>query len=71
MVHVNNREGQKMQLGTLVRYHGGLKSTAPVGIIVRYKHDKQGHWRKDRALVYWAGENQQWWESVYRLERVV
>ena len=60
-----------MTLGTLVRFHGGLRSTSPVGIVVRYKHDPDGHWRKDRALIYWTDTCKKDWYGVYKLERVV
>ena len=60
-----------MTLGTLVRYHGGLISTAPVGIVVRYNADTDGHWRKDRALVLWTDTATMKWTGAYLLERVV
>ena len=60
-----------MELGTLVRYHGGLHSTSPVGIIVGYKHDPDGHCRKDRALIYWTDTCKNVWHGVWRLEKVI
>ncbi len=60
-----------MELGTLVRYHGGLHATSPVGVVVRYKHDPDGHWRKDRAYIYWTDTGKITWHGTCRLERVV
>lgn len=60
-----------MELGTLVRYHGGLHSTSPVGVVVRYKPDPDGHWRKDRAYIYWTDTCQKVWHGVWRLEKVI
>ena len=42
--------------------------TSPIGIVVRYKH---GHWRKDRALIYWTDTCKQVWHGVWRLERLL
>ena len=60
-----------MILGTLVRRHGGLISTSPVGIVIEYRKNKEDHWRKDRALVLWTKTSTKEWTSAYMLERVV
>ena len=60
-----------MELGTLVRYHGGLHSTSPVGVVVRYYPDPDGYSRRDRACVYWTDTGGKSWNGVWRLEKVI
>ena len=60
-----------MELGTLVRYHGGLHSTSPVGVVVRYYPDPDGYPRRDRAYIYWLDTCQKAWHGVWRLEKVI
>ena len=60
-----------MELGTLVRFHGGLHTTSPTGVVVQYKRDDEGYPQKDRAMVYWTDTCSKAWHSAWRLEKVI
>ena len=63
-----------MKVGDLVRVHGGLMSTAPVGVVLRVKRFHPDKF--DSVLVYWDYRKDtihpcRDWEAAYKLEKVL
>ena len=63
-----------MKVGDLVRVHGGLASTAPVGVVLRVKRFHPDKF--DSVLVYWDYRKDtihpcRDWEAAYKLEKVL
>ena len=60
-----------MEVGDLVRHHGGLLSTAPIGLVLHIWTRSDSY---DRLLVLWSTgyrRGNKNWEPAYRMEKVL